>query len=45
MPDSLLVDIVNATHGTKCAVENLEHTLAEMLKVLQEIRDELKNRD
>jgi hypothetical protein len=41
---SLLVDLINETHGTKCAVENLEFTLAEILKVLQEIQKQLKEK-
>jgi hypothetical protein len=39
---SLLCDIINETHGNKCATEEVNNTLLEILKVLKEIEKHLK---
>lgn len=41
---SLLVDIINETHGNKYAIEEVQDTLLEILKVLQQIEKHLKEK-
>lgn len=41
---SLLVDIINETHGNKYAIEGVQDTLLEILKVLQQIEKHLKEK-